>query len=107
MIYQNKCHKLKIKVVIKLLAKELSYKAAYSCWEDIINNLYDAGCDEAIIKQCLQDLLDDKKQDIISCLYEHRNDLLQQLHQKQKQLDCLDFLIYKLEKCQDRKELKR
>lgn len=94
-------------MVIKLLAKELSNNAGYSCWKDVISNLRDAGCDEAIIKQCLQALLNGKKQDIIHCLDEQRNELLLQLHQKQKQLDCLDFLRYQLEKCQDREETKR
>lgn len=90
--------------MIKLLRHELTKKACYSKCEDIISNLQDAGCNEETIERCLEYLLADKKSSILQCLYDHRKMLVQQLHHKQKQLDCLDFLIYKLEKCHDRKE---
>ncbi len=87
-----------------MLDKELSKHACYCCFEDIRNNLIDAGCDEITIKQCLEDLKNDNKASFLNLLHKHREYLMQDIHQKQKQLDYLDFLICKLEKCSEGKK---
>ena len=87
-----------------MLDKELSKHACYCCYEDIRNNLIDAGCDENTIEVCLENLMNDNKANFLNLLHHHRDNLLQNIHQKQKQLDCLDFLICKLEKCEEGKK---
>lgn len=66
--------------------------------EQIVRNLKDAGCDEtqieAFIKCAKQE--DVKKQ--ILFLKCQRCSLLEELHDAQKRIDCLDYLIYTLNK---------
>lgn len=64
------------------------------CNEDVIQNLKDAGCNECLIKKIMNE--PEKRQ--MQILSEHRRKLLCNLHKYQKQIDCLDFLIYKINK---------
>ncbi len=65
----------------------------------IEQNLLDAGCDEEFISRymCLSGERAEEKQ--LGMLGEHRKALLEQIHSGQKQLDCLDYLIYETKKC--------
>lgn len=61
-------------------------------------NLVDAGCSEKDIDELMEKL---KKGDVMCCmkkLANHRVDLLDVLHRHQKCIDCLDYLVYKIEK---------
>lgn len=61
-------------------------------------NLVDAGCSEKDIDELMEKL---KKGDVMCCmkkLANHRVDLLDDLHRHQKCIDCLDYLVYKIEK---------
>lgn len=64
----------------------------------VVQNLQDAGCDEEFINRymCLCREEDEEKQ--LRMLDGHRKALLEQIHSRQKQLDCLDYLIYKTKK---------
>lgn len=64
----------------------------------IVQNLQDAGCDEEFISRYmgLRGEGDEEKQ--LGMLGEHRKTLLEQIHSGQKQLGCLDYLIYKTKK---------
>ena len=64
----------------------------------IIQNLKDAGCDEDKIKIFINDIREEKISDGLKLLYIHRRSLLDHLHEKQKQIDCLDYLVYQFEK---------
>lgn len=66
--------------------------------ENIIRNLTDAGCNEQQIHQFLQSLKnnDFKKQMLI--LKCQRCTLREEVHEFQKKIDCLDYLIYTLKK---------
>lgn len=66
--------------------------------EDIIQNLKDAGCgSNEIIEICrLWDAGQIK--DAIRLLRLHRCGLMDSLHQSQNKVDCLDYLVYKMEK---------
>ena len=58
-------------------------------------NLIDAGCDEKFIKE--YDCCCDKK----TCeklLAQHRRELLGEIHAKEKNIDCLDYLVYTMNK---------
>lgn len=58
----------------------------------IVQNLKDAGCEQSFIDGFLK--LGKSAQ--FSLLAKHRNTLLDRLHNNQKQIDCLDYLIFNL-----------
>ena len=62
--------------------------------KQIIENLEDAGCDEALRQQfsALWFAGDQKGQ--LRLLTGYRRLLLDEIHESQKKLDCLDYLIY-------------
>ncbi len=61
-------------------------------------NLLDAGCDEQSIQRCTDFARKGEWQKITPYLAEHRMLLLEQAHASQKQIDCLDFLAYRIHK---------
>lgn len=58
----------------------------------IVQNLKDAGCEQILIDAFLK--LEKCKQ--LDLLTKHKSNLLDNLHKNQKQIDCLDFLIFTL-----------
>lgn len=64
----------------------------------IYQNLIDAGCDTQTTERCMMYVKEKRCSDILPILAQYRADLLVTVHIGQKQIDCLDFLIYKLEK---------
>lgn len=66
--------------------------------EDFITTLKDAGCDEELISKCIKKYNDDDLKTLIKSLQCHRCCLLDKLHEEQKKIDCLDYLIYSLKK---------
>ena len=63
-------------------------------------NLIDAGCSHALVKQCIALAQENKPNELLPLLSRHRRSLLDGIHQWEKQIDCLDYLIYQLEKGQ-------
>ncbi len=61
-------------------------------------NLIDAGCDREMVRCCMT--LDQKRRtaELKEILARHRRTLLDALHADEKGIDCLDYLIYKIEK---------
>ncbi len=74
--------------------KESSYDEA------IIQNLIDAGCDKTVIAAFVEDIHAEKISEGLKLLAVHRRSLLDELHKEQKRIDCLDYLVYKMEKLQ-------
>ena len=70
--------------------------------EEILQNLKDAGCDETTIG-CYIGCCG-CGQDQVKVLKKHRRCLLDMIHEGQKQIDCLDYLLYQMEKEQRKKE---
>ena len=66
--------------------------------EAIIQNLKDSGCGEKTIKAFVNNFNDKKFSDGLKLLEAHRRALLDELHKEQKQIDCLDYLVYKMRK---------
>ena len=64
----------------------------------IFQNLVDAGCDGNTTEQCMKCLSERNYAKMISLLSQHRKTLLDTYHRSQKQIDCLDYLIYKIKK---------
>lgn len=71
---------------------------ASDTWGLLYQNLIDAGCDQKTAIQCMSLMEGGKKCDLLRLLSLHRDSLLDALHENQKRIDCLDFLIYKLDK---------
>ncbi|MBD5096558.1 MAG: hypothetical protein HDT40_06085 [Lachnospiraceae bacterium] len=64
----------------------------------LYQNLVDAGCSEEEITACMDYAKKDNWKNILSTLTHHKKALLEQVHTSEKQIDCLDFLIYRLNK---------
>ena len=64
----------------------------------IRRNLSDAGCEEALIQKFLS--LDQKqeREEQYRLLSRHRAALLENLHQDQYKIDCLDYMVYTMKK---------
>ena len=63
----------------------------------LIRNLNDAGCDAHTTEKILQFHAEGKREEELRLLKQHRRNLLNEVHDNQKKIDCLDFLTCKLE----------
>ena len=64
----------------------------------LYQNLVDAGCSENGIASCMNYAKMDEWKNLLSVLTQHKKTLLERMHTSEKQIDCLDFLIYRLNK---------
>ena len=64
----------------------------------LIQNLKDAGCDTQTIENFMSDLHKGKEESSLKQLAIHRKKLLDSIHKEQKQIDCLDYLVYQMRK---------
>lgn len=71
--------------------------------EVFLQNLKDAGCDETFIKTCMELIEEEKIIEIKKMLSNHKNEMMQDIRKRQKEMDCLDYLIYSLEKNKSKK----
>ena len=69
---------------------------AHDTHDMIFQNLVDAGCDGNTTEQCLECISERNYAKMISLLSQHRKALLDIYNRSQKQIDCLDYLIYKI-----------
>lgn len=66
--------------------------------EAIVQNLEDAGCDKDTVAQFMELGKNGKKQGQVKLLEKHRRMLLDQVHKREKQIDCLDYLLYQIKR---------
>lgn len=66
--------------------------------EDLIQNLRDAGCGSQTIERVCRLYSNGQVQDAVKMLRRHRCDLMDSLHESQGRVDCLDFLVWRMEK---------
>lgn len=66
--------------------------------EAVIQNLKDAGCSEGLIGQFQECCRQGKEKEGIRLLRKHRDALLDAMHREQKRIDCLDYLLYQINK---------
>ena len=66
--------------------------------DDLIQNLEDAGCSHKVVEEFLSCGGEKKAQDQLKVLSNHRKKLLDNVHKCEKQIGCLDYLVYKLQK---------
>ena len=64
----------------------------------IYQNLIDAGCDQQMTELCMTFVKEGQFSDIVPVLTRHRKALLDSVHKGQKQIDCLDYLLYKIKR---------
>lgn len=69
--------------------------------EDIQRNLFDAGCDEQVIRRYMAARRSGDSRSCSRLLEERRRALLDEIHGGQKRLDCLDYLRYQLQRKQE------
>ena len=62
----------------------------------LIRNLKDAGCSETDVQRFLKLGQEGRRRDQLRLLATHRASLLDQLHVSQRQIDCLDYLVYQM-----------
>ncbi len=61
-------------------------------------NLIDAGCGKDLIETCMELAKANKWKCLLPLLSKQRINLLDSVHDGQKQIDCLDFLVYSINK---------
>ena len=65
----------------------------------LVQNLRDAGCDGKTVARFLQLLEEENtEQERLALINRHRDSTLDEIHLRQKQLDCLDCLRYRIQK---------
>lgn len=76
----------------------LAQAIGYNSEEDIIQNLKDAGCDRKIIECFMECMARDDFNGQLRLMKEQRKCLLNRVHEEEKQIDCLDYLVYQLDR---------
>ena len=66
--------------------------------DDLIQNLKDADCKQKTIEEVCQLYDSGQIQDAVKTLRKHRCSLMESLHESQEKVDCLDFLVWRMEK---------
>ena len=66
----------------------------------LLDNLEDAGCDAQFAERFLALEQAGQYQEQLKLLSHHRRQLLDSLHREGRRIDCLDYLVYQLEKRQ-------
>lgn len=64
----------------------------------IYQNLKDAGCDQQTTEKCMSFVTNGAPHGMLPILTRHRAELLGTVRSGQKQMDCLDYLIYQIQK---------
>ena len=64
----------------------------------LLDNLEDAGCGPEFAERFLALEQSGQHREQLKLLSDHRRKLLDCLHQEERRIDCLDYLVYQLEK---------
>ena len=70
-------------------------------------NLKDAGCKLDMIQHCEVLIQSEKQDELMQVLSLHRRALLDAVHKNERRIDCLDYLVYQLEKQSKKKQSRR
>lgn len=66
--------------------------------EALRQNLTDAGCDAALTERFVSLMEQGREKEGLALLSRHRKKLLERCHTAEKRIDCLDYLVYQVEK---------
>ena len=69
--------------------------------------LKDAGCKLDMIQHCEVLIQSEKQDELMQVLSLHRRALLDAVHENERRIDCLDYLVYQLEKQSKKKQSRR
>ncbi len=72
----------------------------YGSVDAVVQNLKDAGCAQEVIDCCLTCIEQGKKTELLKRLEEHRRGLLDKVHEEEKHIYCLDYLVYQIMRCE-------
>ena len=72
----------------------------------VIQNLEDAGCDPETVAQFMEAGMAGNRQNQLKLLEQHRKRLLESVHQNEKRIDCLDYLVFQMNQEQKEEEWK-
>ena len=61
-------------------------------------NLLDAGCGSDTVQRCMALAQTKDTPELMRILAQHRQTLLDAVHENERRIDCLDYLIYQFEK---------
>lgn len=64
--------------------------------QEILQNLKDADCNSSVIEEFFKLAAEGNTKAMLRLLAKHRVELLDSLHESQKKIDCLDYLIFNL-----------
>ncbi len=64
----------------------------------LYQSLVDSGCGKSLIRQFMAVAEEGKEAEALPLLKRYRRSLLDCYHAQQKKLDCLDYLVYQIEK---------
>ena len=64
----------------------------------LLDNLEDAGCGPEFAERFLALEQSGQHREQLKLLSDHRRHLLDRLHREERRIDCLDFLVYQLER---------
>lgn len=64
--------------------------------EDILQNLKDADCSSEFIEEFFKLKKYGHSKLLVQLLFKHKNYLLENLHKAQRKIDCLDYLIFQI-----------
>ncbi len=67
-----------------------------SSQETVIRSLQDAGCDKDTIEKFIDCIRKGNRENQLRLLSEQRSLLLDRVHEEERKIDCLDYLIYRL-----------
>lgn len=70
----------------------------YGSRQAVIQNLQDAGCTQKMVQHIMTQLEEDDFEELSKLLEQHRSCLLNLIHDKEKQIDCLDYLVYQIKR---------
>lgn len=77
---------------------KLEKLAAYGSTQAVLQNLKDAGCTKEMTQQIIMKLKKNDFEELSKLLEQHRSCLLNLIHDKEKQIDCLDYLVYQIKR---------
>ena len=66
--------------------------------DSVIQNLEDAGCDMEMVAAFMKLGIDGNRQNQLKLLEQHRKRLLEKVHTNEKRIDCLDYLVFQMNK---------
>lgn len=78
---------------------------AHGSKEAMIQNMKDAGCSRETIECCINCLDYGKETELLERLSNHREGLLHKVHEGEKQIGCLDYLVYQIDRSRSENEI--